>query len=46
MLSRSLQILQVPIQVYLEDGVIKKTWVDATVHNHRDDEYKRWLSGV
>lgn len=44
--SRSLGLLQVPIQVYLEDGVIKKTWVDATVHNHREDEYRHWLSSI
>lgn len=44
--SRSLGLLQVPTQVYLEDGVIKKTWVNATVPNHREDEYRRWLSSI
>lgn len=44
--SKSLGLLQVPIQVYLEDGIIKRTWVDATVHNRREDEYRRWLSSI
>jgi hypothetical protein len=43
-LSRSLQLLQVPIMVYLEDGVIKKTWIDSIAYNHREDEFNNWLS--
>jgi hypothetical protein len=46
MLSRSLQVYQVPIKVFIEDGVIKKTWVDATVDTQRQDEFKEWLNGL
>jgi peroxiredoxin len=45
-LSRTLQVYQVPLQVYLEDGVIKKTWVDSIAYSHSEDEYKRWLSSL
>jgi len=31
MVSRSLQIYQVPIKIFLEDGIIKKIWLDATI---------------
>lgn len=45
-LSHSLQLYQVPLQVYLEDGVIKKTWLDSIVYSHSEDEYKRWLNSL
>jgi len=45
-LSRSLEIYQVPIKVFLEDGIIKKTWIDATVDNQRQAEFKDWLRGL
>src|SRR5215212_5291543 len=31
MLARNLEIYQVPLKVFVQDGVIKKTWVEATV---------------
>jgi len=42
-LSRKLQLYQVPIKVFLEDGIIKKTWMDATVNDQRQAEFKDWL---
>ncbi len=45
-LSRKLEIYQVPIKVFLEDGIIKKTWMDATVDNQRQAEFKDWLRGL
>ena len=44
MLSRSLQVYEVPLKVFLEDGVIKKTWREATVNKQRQDEFRDWLS--
>jgi hypothetical protein len=44
MLSRSLQVYQVPLKVFLEDGIIKKTWLEATVENGGQAEFKQWLS--
>lgn len=45
-LSRSLDLYQVPIKVFLEDGIIKKVWLDATVDNQRQAEFKDWLNGL
>lgn len=44
MLSRSLQVYQVPIKIFLEDGVIKKTWLDATVEPEKQAAFKQWLN--
>jgi peroxiredoxin len=46
MLSRSLQVYQVPLKIFLEDGIIKKTWVEATVDNQRQAEFKEWLNSL
>jgi thiol-disulfide isomerase/thioredoxin len=46
MLSRSLQVYQVPLKVFLEDGIIKKTWVDATFDSQGQAEFKDWLNGL
>jgi hypothetical protein len=46
MLSRSLQVYQVPIEIFLEDGIIKKTWVEATVDDQKRAEFKQWLSSL
>lgn len=43
MLSRSLELYQVPIKVFLEDGVIKKVWLDATDNEQKQVEFKDWL---
>jgi hypothetical protein len=45
-LSRNLELYQVPIKVYLEDGVIRKTWLDATVNDERRADFKNWLSSL
>jgi hypothetical protein len=46
MLSRSLQIYQVPIKIFLENGIIKKTWIDSSFDDTRKAEFKAWLGGV
>lgn len=46
MLSRSLQLYQVPIKVFLENGIIKKTWLDATFDDQAQAEFKDWLKGL
>lgn len=45
-LSRSLEIYEVPLKVFLEDGLIKKTWLEATVNDQRRTEFKDWLSSL
>ena len=45
-LSRSLDMYQVPIKVYLEDGVIKKVWLEATSSDQKRAEFKAWLDSI
>lgn len=45
MLSKSLEVYQVPIKVFLEDGIIKKTWVEG-VDPQKHAEFKNWLSSL
>jgi hypothetical protein len=45
MLSRSLEIYKVPLLIYLEDGIIKKTWIEgATVDEPAQAKFKDWLN--
>jgi len=46
MLAKKLEVYQVPLKVFLLDGVIKKTWVEATVTAQRQSDFKTWLSNV
>src|SRR5689334_1567009 len=46
MLTKSLEVYQVPLKVFLLDGVIKKTWVEATVTARRQSDFKAWLSNL
>jgi len=43
MLSRNLQIYQVPIKIFVEDGIIKKVWLDATLTPEAQTAFKQWL---
>jgi len=46
MLAKELEVYQVPLKVFLQDGVIKKTWVEATVTAQRQSDFKAWLSNL
>jgi hypothetical protein len=46
MLAKKLEVYQVPLKVFLQDGVIKKTWVEATVTAQRQSDFKAWLSNL
>jgi hypothetical protein len=46
LLSRSLQIYQVPIKIFVENGIIKKTWLDATTDLEKQAAFKQWLNGL
>lgn len=46
MLSKNLEINQVPIKIFLEDGVIKKVWLDATDNDQKQAEFKDWLRSL
>ncbi len=43
MLSRKLELLQVPIKIFIEDGIIKQTWIDASLTSKKQTEFKEWL---
>lgn len=42
-IAKTLEIYQVPIKIFLEDGVIKRTWIDATDTAEKQTEFKNWL---
>lgn len=45
-LSRKLELYQVPVKVFLENGIIKKVWLDATISARKQAEFKEWLNGL
>ena len=46
-IAKALEIYRVPTMLYLEDGVIKKTWLDgATVEQKTQDKFREWLAGL
>lgn len=46
MLSRSLQIYQVPVKIFLDDGIIRKVWLDATIEPADQAAFKQWLNAL
>lgn len=44
LLAKKLEVYQVPIKVFLEDGVIKRIWVDATATDQKRSEFRNWLT--
>lgn len=47
MLAKSLEVYRVPTMLFLEDGVIKKTWLDgATVEEKSQAKFKEWLASL
>ena len=45
-LSRDLEIYQVPIKIFVENGIIKKVWLNATIDQRKQTEFKDWLRSV
>ena len=45
-LVSTLELDRVPIKIYLEDGVIKRSWDGATVDEQSKDEFTRWLTDL
>jgi hypothetical protein len=46
LLRRELAVNRVPAKLYLEDGIIKKTWVGSTAYYHTEDEFNHWLNSL
>jgi len=42
-LARTLEINEVPIKIFLEDGIIKRTWLHATITQEKQNEFRNWL---
>lgn len=42
----TLKLDHVPIKIYLEDGVIKRSWDGASVDEQAKEEFTRWLAEV
>ena len=45
-LAGELGIKRVPIKLYLEDGVIKKSWGGATIEESKQAEFVSWLENL
>jgi peroxiredoxin len=45
-MARGLGINRVPIKIYLEDGIVKKTWVGSTTYHHSEKEFNEWLDSL
>jgi peroxiredoxin len=45
-LASQLGIKRVPIKLFVENGVIKKSWGGATVQQDKQDEFISWLKGL
>ena len=45
-LARGLGINRVPIKIYLEDGIVKKTWVGSTTYHHTEKQFNDWLDSL
>ena len=43
MLSKKLELRQVPIKIFIEDGIIKRTWINASLTSEKQAEFKEWL---
>lgn len=46
MLARKLEVYQVPIKVFIEDGIIKRVWLEATVTEEKKSEFRNWLNAL
>jgi cell division protein FtsI/penicillin-binding protein 2 len=47
MLAKTLEVYRVPTMLFLEDGIIKKTWLDgATVEEKSQAKFKQWLESL
>jgi hypothetical protein len=45
-LSRKLQLHQVPLKIFLQDGIIKQTFIDSAITAQTQQEFKTWLASV
>lgn len=45
-LSDALTIREVPIKIFLEDGIVKKTWIGSTTFYKAEGDFKDWLTSL
>lgn len=45
-LGGGLNIKEVPVKIYLEDGIIRKSWIGSTQYYHTESEFAGWLKSL
>lgn len=45
-ISRELQLYEVPVKLFLENGVIKRTWLGSADDARKQTEFKTWLNSL
>jgi hypothetical protein len=45
-LSRKLQLRQVPLKLFVEDGIIKGTFIDSAITPQAQNDFKSWLASL
>jgi hypothetical protein len=45
-LRDALNIDRAPVKLYLENGIVKKTWIGSTTFNHDEKGFDEWLDGL
>lgn len=45
-LSRKLQLYQVPLKVFIDNGIIKKTFIDSAINPQTQNEFTNWLGSL
>ena len=45
-LAKKLEVYQVPIKVFVDNGVIKKVWLEATVTGPGRSDFRDWLNSL
>jgi hypothetical protein len=45
-LREALGIDRAPVKLYVENGIVKKTWIGSTTFNHNEKGFDEWLDGL
>ncbi len=46
LLGKGLNLTRVPVKIYMENGIIKRTWVGSTSFWHTENEFTEWLESL
>lgn len=45
-LRDALRIDRAPVKLYVENGIVKKTWIGSTTFSHNEKGFDEWLDGL